>query len=312
MPKISVVMAVHDDEATLEATLDSILRQTEPDFELIAVDDASRDTSPSILARRAAAEPRLRLFRNETNLGLTRSLVIGCAAARGTYIARHDADDLSLPARFERQAALLDAAPDIAFVACWVEFDGPGFEYLYEHRGSGRAVEAMNVLDPSLENPMLDGPPCHGSAMFRRDAYERAGGYRPQFYYGQDWDLWYRLAEQGKFRMVPEVLYRVRVSPDSISVDAREAQMSLAALSLAAARARHASQPEEAILARAAAVGRGEGRKGGARAAGLYFIGERLRRNGDVRARRYLGAAVRASPLAPKVWIRWLQSLAIR
>ena len=70
----------------------------------------------------------------------------------------------------------------------------------------GRALARMNVLDPSAQKPMLDGPPHHGSVMFRRDAYERSGGYRAQFRYGQDWDLWYRLAALGKFQIVPEVL----------------------------------------------------------------------------------------------------------
>src|SRR6185436_17229349 len=204
-----------------------------------------------------------------------------------------DAGDLSLPARLEKQAALLDASSEVAFVACWTEFVGPELEHLYEHRGT---------LDPTH----------HGSVMFRRDAYEKAGGYRPQFYYGQDWDLWYRLALHGKFQMVPDVLYRARITPDGVSVEARHAQTMLGELSVAAIFARHRAESEEPLLARAAAVQRVRRRKKSARADGLYFIGETLRRNGDVRARRYLRAAIAASPFMARAWVRFVQSLGMR
>jgi glycosyltransferase involved in cell wall biosynthesis len=313
MAKISVVMSVHNGAASLAATLESIFAQTETDFELIVIDDASTDDSPAILGRYADRDTRMRVVRYDENRGLTRSLIAGCAAARGTYIARHDAGDLSLPTRFAREAALLDATlldPNVlAFVACWTEFVGPELEHLYVAKGTGRANAPTNVIDATAERAMLDGPAHHGCVMFRRDAYERAGGYRSEFYYGQDWDLWYRLAAVGKFQMVPEVLYRARVVPESISVEARHAQDELAELSLAALRARLASEPEEPLLARAANVVRVRGNKTRARANGFYFIGEVLRRNGDPRARRYLRAAIAASPLTLKAWLRWLQSL---
>ena len=146
--------------------------------------------------------------------------------------------------------------------------------------------------------------------MFRRDAYERVGGYRREFYYGQDWDLWYRLAAIGKFQMVPEVLYRARVIPQSISVGAKRPQKEFAALSHAALRARSTAQPEEPFLQRALAIDRSPRGSRRARADGFYFIGEILRRNGDRRARRYLRAAIAASPFTLKAWLRWLQSLA--
>ncbi len=203
--------------------------------------------------------------------------------------------------------------PSVAFVACWTEFTGPELEPLFEHHGTGRATEPIDVLVPaSIENPMLDGPPHHGSVMFRRDAYERAGGYRAQFYYGQDWDLWYRLALQGKFQLVPEVLYRARISADGISVEAREAQTALGKLSVAGIYARNRGDSEETILTRAAAIRKVQRKKRNARADGYYFIGETLRRNGDVRARRYLRAAIAASPLMGKAWVRFVQSLGMR
>jgi glycosyltransferase involved in cell wall biosynthesis len=310
MTKISVVMPVYNAAALLDATIDSILEQTESDFELIVVDDGSVDDTPRLLARRAAAN--LRVLRNDANIGLTRSLIAGCHAAQGKYIARHDAGDLSLPTRLEKQSALLDASSDLAFVACWTEFTGPRLEHLSENHGTGRAVEPMRVLDATSEKPMLDGPPHHGSVMFRRDAYENAGGYRAQFYYGQDWDLWYRLAERGKFQMVPEILYRARISPESISVEARGEQQELAELSLAALLARARGESDADIVAAAGRIRKAPPLGRAARARGLYFIGEALRRNGDRRARGYLGEAIRTDPLQWRAWLRYAQTLALR
>jgi hypothetical protein len=146
--------------------------------------------------------------------------------------------------------------------------------------------------------------------MFRRDAYERAGGYRAAFYYGQDFDLWYRLAEAGRFQATQAVLYTARITPGSISTAARAQQERLAKLSRAALEARRRGETDDAIVAAAAEV---RPVRGGAsrrtRAAGLYFIGEALRRNGDVRARRYLVRALAAWPLSPRAWLRLLQSL---
>lgn len=310
IPRISVVMSVFNGAATLAAAVESVLAQTESDFEFIVIDDASVDESLTILERSATSDPRIRVLRNQANLGLTRSLIAGCATARGRFIARHDAGDLSHPSRLAREAALLDATSDLAFVSCWTEFVGPELEHLYEARGTGLANRPMAVLPRGTETTaLLDGPSSHGSVMFRRDAYERAGGYRREFYYGQDWDLWYRLAAHGTFQMCPEVLYRGRIIPESISISARHVQETFSGLLLDAMRARHASQPEEPILARASAIDRTPHGTRRSRADGFYFIGEILRANGDPRARRYLRAAVTAEPLSAKTWFRWLQSL---
>lgn len=306
MVKISVVMGVYNAGPELRETLDSILGQTEDDFELIAVDDGSNDPTLDDYARR---DPRVRVLRHDTNQGLTRSLIEGCAAARGTYIARHDAGDLSLPERFAKQTALLDAGA--TFVSCRTEYVGPELEPLWIAHGTGAADgRTLAVLQPNDAKPLLDGPTHHGSVMFRRAAYELAGGYRSAFYYGQDFDLWYRLAAIGTFAAVPEVLYRARITPSSISSSARDAQERLAALSLAAMRARHRSAAEEPFLAAAAKIGRSTAKRNPA--PGLYFIGEALRRNRDPRARRYLREAIAAAPLSPRAWLRLLQSFILR
>ncbi len=302
--KISLVMGVYNPGPELQETLDSILGQTLQDFEVVLVDDGS--ATPV-----AVRDPRVRVVRHDQNRGLTRALIDGCAAARGEYIARHDAGDLSHPTRFEKQAAALDANGDVTFVSSFTEFIGPLGEPLFIHRGQERAAERVAILDLGSKHGVIDGPTSHGSVMFRRDAYERVGGYRAQFYYGQDWDLWYRLAAVGKYQCVQEVLHQVRVMPDSISGNARAAQLAIALLSEEAMRARMDGRSDEEILQRAAAI-----RKGSkplcARSMGLYFIGEALRRKGDARARSYLLRAALSCPFLPKPWLRLAQSLLVR
>jgi len=311
MTAISVVMSVYNGAPALAATLDSILGQTERDFEFIIVDDGSTDATPAILDTYAARDPRIRVIRQE-NAGLTRALITGCAAARGRYIARQDAGDLSLPTRLAKQKSLLDADHDLAFVSCWTEFVGPMLEPLYEMHGAGRASEAIAILDFAQHAGVIDGPTCHPSVMFRREAYERAGGYRRAFYFGQDWDLWYRLGAVGKFQMVPEALYQARVTPESISGRAHDAQQKLGEFSLAAARARARGDSDASLLEDAERIGASTPHARFRRSRGLYFIGEILRRRGDRRARLYLRQAIAASPFSIRAWIRYLQSLPLR
>ncbi len=305
---LSVVMGVYNSANTLAVTLDSILSQTYGDFECIVVDDGSTDDTPRILAGYASRDPRLRIIA-QPNAGLTRALIAGCAAARGTYIARHDAGDLSDPRRFAMQIRALDTDAELAFVSCWTQYAGPDLEPLYTARGAGPAVKPIRIVDLGREHGVTDGPTHHGSVIFRRDAYERAGGYRPQFYYGQDGDLWYRLAAEGTFQIVPEVLYTARVTPDAISTSSRASQERAAKLSRLALLARSRGESEAPILEEAARVEPAHGRSRRARADGLYFIGEALRRNADPRARGYLRGSIAVWPFSIRSWVRYLQSM---
>jgi glycosyltransferase involved in cell wall biosynthesis len=307
MVKLSVVMAVYNGAAELEETLASILAQTERDFEFIVVDDGSTDATPSMLA--AQTDPRIRVITQE-NQGLTRALIRGCAEARGTYIARQDCGDISLPTRLEKQCALLDRSRELAFVSCWSEAVGPELEPLYVVTGSGLAHEPLELIDLDAPHGVVDGPTAHPTVVMGRDAYERAGGYRAEFRLGQDWDLWYRLADVGRFQLVPEVLYRYRITPGGLSAASREAQQEFAKQSEALRRARRRGESDAAILERACNVPQSSARA--SRADGLYFIAEALRRNGDTRARRYFRQALAAEPFSGRAWLRYLQSLMLR
>jgi hypothetical protein len=147
--------------------------------------------------------------------------------------------------------------------------------------------------------------------MFRRDAYERAGGYRAQFYFGQDWDLWFRLAQLGKFAMLPQTLYRATLGIGDISAGNKPQQEQLALLSLQALRLRLQGESDAPALAQAATI-RPAPRQGARHksvAAGSYFIGECLRRNGNAqRAREYFLQTLQERPWSAKTWVRLAQT----
>jgi glycosyltransferase involved in cell wall biosynthesis len=285
MTRLSVVMSVYNGAATLASSLDSILAQSEPDFELIVVDDGSTDATPHIL--RECRDPRLRVLM-QPNAGLTLALIRGCSEARADVIARHDCGDRSHLDRFRKQLAVLDENPATVLVSCSTVTLGPGGERLYVARGQGDAVRDT-LLHAQLEN--IQGLTHHGSAMFRRDAYLAAGGYRPQFYFAQDLDLWIRLAALGAIAFVDEELYEAHFHLGAISWTNRDEQIALTRLMLTMR-----DQPERAdeLLARAAAI-RPSHRKPSrvVRAKALYFIASCLRQAGDRRWRRYAWRAFR-------------------
>ncbi|MCU0872327.1 MAG: glycosyltransferase family 2 protein [Pirellulaceae bacterium] len=264
----------------------------------MVVDDGSTDETPALLEEFARNVQQVRVV-TQHNQGLTRALTRGCAEARGVYIARHDADDVSLPGRLAAQVELLENLPELAFVSCWSYGIGPNAELLFEVRRP-TAVEA--ATDGLLERG--EGPPGHGSVMFRADAYRQVGGYRAPFRYAQDWDLWLRLADVGRFACVPKFGYAYRVSESSISAFRRRQQMRLAEIARACHLARKRGETETQLLAEAACVS--ELPPPALRetiAVNSYFIGKCLLDRRDRRALPYLARSLRAKPWSVRRWL---------
>ena len=307
-PDVSVVMSVYNGAEYLRETLDSVLAQEDVELELIVINDGSTDQSVTILEEYATRDERVRVFQQE-NQGLTRSLIRGCSEARGKYIARQDVGDVSERRRLLLQKSVLDESSDLAFVSSWTEFCGPKWEFLYLVKGSGVATSPTNIISEAERHGVIDFPTCHPSVMFRKASYDSVGGYRSEFYYGQDWDLWYRLAEGAKFQTIQRPLYKARILLDSISARQKAGQNEIAAFSRAALRQRLSGLSEQEVLHRARLIRPQEARvsSGASRSAGQYFIGECLRRNGDDRALVYFKQAIGNSPLFVKAWIRILQ-----
>jgi glycosyltransferase involved in cell wall biosynthesis len=295
IPQVSVVMSVYNGATDLCRSVDSILSQEGVKLELIVVDDGSTDYSPNILKEYANSDERVRVISQE-NQGLTRALIVGCAAARGQYIARQDSGDVSLSGKLAKLLEVLTRTPDASFASCSTRYVGPKGEHLYEvSRDPTNATARLLTL--SLDE--IQGPSSHPSTMFSRSLYESVGGYRSAFYFAQDLDLWIRLAEHGRYVVVPEVLYQASFSFASISGIYRKEQIETAEIILECARLRRSGLSEAPALREAALIRPGSKRKTDRlqRAKALYFIGECLNKRGDPQARNYFRQAVHAFPL---------------
>ncbi len=307
IPDISVVMGVYNGARYLRETIICVLSQEKVSLEFIIVDDGSTDKSLEILQEYAQSDPRVKILHQE-NEGLTSALIRGCEVAQGKYIARHDVGDVSQLQRLYQQKRALDADESLAFVSCWTEYCGPEWEFLYLVKGTGVASMPNLIISERAIHGVVDGPTHHGAVMFRRANYIRVGGYRREFYYGQDWDLWYRLGH-GRFQMVESALYMARIMPGSISMADRLRQETISRLSRAALNQRLKQLPEQTVLNAASKIrpvsAAVESQRRQAQA--LYFIGECLRRNGDRRALHYFKESIRDSPLFVKSWVRLLQ-----
>jgi glycosyltransferase involved in cell wall biosynthesis len=301
MAKISVVMAVFNGAETISGTMASILGQSERDFEVIVIDDGSTDDTPRLLAEIAHSDERVRVM-TQPNAGLTRALIRGCAAAESPIIARHDSDDRSHPERLAKQLAVLEREPDVVLVSCSTSFQAPGGEQLYISSGEGEAVRE-SLLHADVAH--IRGLSSHGSAMFRRSAYTAAGGYRAEFRFAQDLDLWVRLAKLGRIAFVPEVLYEARVDARAISSHNRGQQIESARVAL---RLRDDDSNRESLLAEAAAIGpKRRGRSRTSEAGALYFMASCLRREKHPHWRRYAGQALRRNPLLLRAWLLFVR-----
>jgi glycosyltransferase involved in cell wall biosynthesis len=210
-PLISVIMPVYNAAPFLEEAIRSISRQTERNWEFIIVDDGSTDETGVILERALKADDRIRIVINDQNIGLTRSLNRALDLASGEFIARQDGDDASLPERFKKQIACLRENPKVAAVGCAFEvMDVDGTEL-----SVSRPPEDREVIRRLLKKR---NPLAHGSLMFRKAALDSCGRYNEFFRTAQDFDLLRRLAMTNDIVSLPEVLYRLRLAPASVSL----------------------------------------------------------------------------------------------
>lgn len=221
MPAISIVLPAWNAEATLGEAIASLLAQTEPDFELIVVDDGSTDGTGAVARGFAAHDPRVRPVALPHG-GIVAALNHGLVLATGAYVARMDADDVSAPGRLAAQRAALDADPALGLVSCLVAHEvlatPEGEEG--DTRGYALHVDWLNgVTTPAAIalNRFVEAPFAHPSVMFRRALVDAHGGYRDGPF-PEDYELWLRWLEAGvPMAKVPEVLLAWRDRPGRLS-----------------------------------------------------------------------------------------------
>jgi len=219
LPKVSVLLPVFNSQEFLPAALDSLLTQSLGNIEVIAINDGSVDSSAVILENYAAGDARVSVY-HQANRGLPATLNRGLALARGEYLARMDADDISCPTRLERQVEYLDNHPVVGVCGTWVETLSDANPVTWRYPVDDAGIRCHNLFSPALAHPTI---------MFRKTVVQSAGGYSLDWAVAEDYELWLRLAGLTKFANLPEVLLRHRLHSSQKGVrEEQEGKMSTA------------------------------------------------------------------------------------
>lgn len=212
-PVVSVVLPCFNAEHSVGAALESLLRQTYPDLEILALDDGSDDGTPRILGDYAARDSRVRLLRNSANQGLIATLNRGIHEARGRLIARMDGDDLAAPGRIERQVYTFRRRPEIGLVGVatrLVDIDGRSLRPRPVRCRTPGGARFMALFATPVAHPTIMARAC----VMRRHLY----GGSPSSLHTEDYELFTRMLAAGvEFLNLEEPLVTVRVDPRGIS-----------------------------------------------------------------------------------------------
>ena len=243
--KISVVMPTYNTQISiLREAVDSILNQTFSDFEFIIIDDGSANDTYEYL--KSIPDKRIKIIKNDTNIGITKSLNIGFRAARGKYIARMDSDDIAFPDRFEKQYAFMESHPDVFVCGSKAIFfkdralpdikpaEQTKKQYTFIKKKDSRRKESTEIVNCKVEDMesyrvsmIFTNPgPVHPTAFFNHEKLIQYHiEYNEELIYAQDYDLWMRISSFGQICTLPEVLLYYRVHSGQISKEHRKKQI---------------------------------------------------------------------------------------
>lgn len=204
-PTLSIVMPTHNRAGYIGIAIESVLIQTYSDWELIVVDDGSTDETEAVVEAFIKRDARIHYIRQNQNKGIASTRNNGVAQARGRYIAMLDSDDAwSSPEKLARQIAALEADPELGIVGTWLEIinekgvhTGDRLSYAQDDAG----IRAKQIYKNSF---------AQSSVIFRKDAFEKAGGYDGRFIVTDDHDLWLKIGRSYRFATLPQydLLYR--------------------------------------------------------------------------------------------------------
>lgn len=210
-PLVSIILPCYNAQLFLNKAIDSILKQTYNNFELICIDDCSTDKTAEILKYYESLDSRIKVYTNKKNLKIAETLNIGLQHAKGKYIARMDADDISIPNRIELQVSFLEKDDSIGICG-----------------GQCKVINEIDICTGKLcypqndyaikSNLLFDSSFAHPTVMFRRTIYESLGGYKDMMPI-EDLEYWHRMAKANiKMANLPEVLLLYRVHGDNVSI----------------------------------------------------------------------------------------------
>lgn len=209
-PTISVITPVYNAAKFIEQAIHSVLQQSFKDFEFIVINDGSTDGSAEIIDNCASLDPRIIAVHQE-NKGFVSALNQGLSMAKAPLIARMDADDISLPTRFEKQLAFLQKNPKVGVVGSFrstIDEQGCVIKKMVTHPTDPKIIQKRMPTECLLAHP---------ATMLRREAVLGVGGYRSYFGGVADYDLWLRLLKNWSMANLPEVLLLYRQHQDQIT-----------------------------------------------------------------------------------------------
>jgi glycosyltransferase involved in cell wall biosynthesis len=288
-PTVSVLLPAYNAGRYVAQAVESILRQTFADFELLILDDGSADDTGDV-CRRYTRDTRVAYLRRG-NRGLVATLNELAGLARGGLLARMDADDVARPGRLAAQVAYLRAHPDCVLVG--------GMVRSIDEWGGEVPGWSPPCDDAAIQDCLLRGMTAvyHPTAMMRRDAFDVAGGYRPEAWPAEDLDLWLRLGELGRLANLPDVVLEYRDHGGSIM--SNHMARGLAAgerVAREAAGRRGVESPYEPLPAYRPTTRGGLAAQAIERGWGAWHRGD-----GEI-ARRYAARALRLAPWRPAAW----------
>jgi glycosyltransferase involved in cell wall biosynthesis len=217
MPVISVLMPVYNAEPYLDEAIQSILSQTFTDFEFIIINDGSTDKSKQII--QSYDDQRIKYFENEKNIGLVATLNKGIDICTGKYLARMDADDISLPERLKKLHDFMENNPEVGLCGTWFEtFNKSGIVAVVKYKPDDFSIRFNHLYAIHIS---------HGTCIIRLSVLiENNLRFDPEFAHAEDYDLWSRISDHCKMANIQEVLYKVRNNEQSVSVKFNSIQKS--------------------------------------------------------------------------------------
>lgn len=200
-------MSIYNGEIYLKESIESILDQTFKDFEFIIIDDGSTDKSEKII--KSYNDSRIKFLKNNKNIGLTKSLNKGLELCKGDFIARMDADDISLPVRLEKQLDYMNKNKNVDICGSWSMTIGQKFGEIRKCPINHEEIKCQLLLNNII---------CHSSVIMRKKSISKEGiRYNESYLYAQDFDFFVRMINQFRFSNIPEVLIRYRIHDNQIA-----------------------------------------------------------------------------------------------
>jgi glycosyltransferase involved in cell wall biosynthesis len=207
-PLVSVIMSVYNGEKYLKECIESILNQTYKNFEFLIIDDNSKDNSYNILKEYAEKEPKIKLFKNDQNMGLTKNLNFLILKSKGEYLARMDADDISFKNRLESQINFIKSNEDIDILG--------SFAIDIDEEGKEKNLRKVPITLSEIKNilPKVN-PIIHPTVLMKKSSLKKINFYNEKYRTSQDYELWYRaIANNLNLYNMPEPLIYYRVNND--------------------------------------------------------------------------------------------------